>query len=252
MQNDFWHPQKWVNIYVAMFQVPLDVKWKVDVMGCVYEVAVIGVSSQRNKACLLRKLLPLPSQFMLGWSLTSVTSCMNWYMLLDFLHCLVALNGMWWRWRNFTFFHCCLLLLVWSDVTVMSLERSVRSGTQPHSLSGILYMHRVCRPKLSVMEQKGMFGQHFANVGEGSGQCCCHGVIFCCVMCHGSFGQVASFHHRCLGSVLGHGWTSGISATCCLCTSVVLCQYYHTCAPDSFFHLSTMVYVLITIDIVVK
>ena len=136
--------------------------------------------------------------------------------------------------------------------TVVSVEWSVHSGAQPHSLSSILYMQHVCRPKWSIMEQKGMFGEHSADVGEGSGQCCGHGVIFCCVMCHGSFGQVASFHHRGLGSVLGHWWTSGISASCCLRTSVVLCQYYHTCAPDSFIHLSAMVYVLIAIDIIVK
>jgi hypothetical protein len=89
-----------------------------------------------------------------------------------------------------------------------------------------------------------MFGQHSVDVGEGSGQGCCHGVIFCCVMCHGSFAQVASSHLRGLGSVLGHWWTSGIAAGCCLCTSVVLRQYYHVSAPDSFIHLSTMVYVI--------
>ena len=97
-----------------------------------------------------------------------------------------------------------------------------------------------------------MCGQHSANVGEGSRQGCCHGVIFYCVMCHGSFGQVTSCHLRGLGSVLGHWWTSGIAAGCCLCTSVVLCQYYHTFAPDSFIHRSTMVYVFVTVDIIVK
>jgi hypothetical protein len=49
-------------------------------------------------------------------------------------------------------------------------------------------MHNVVRLKLSSIEHKEMFGQHSADVGEGSGQGCCHGVFVFCVMCHGAFG----------------------------------------------------------------